>query len=101
LIAGVAGVLFGHYVGVLAPSILGFHEMATIIMMSIVGGYGTLFGAFIGAVLVNILMESFRIYQEWRLVVFAVTVVLMVRFYREGVYGLLKKYYPIIVKGHL
>jgi branched-chain amino acid transport system permease protein len=101
LIAGVAGVLFGHYVGVLAPSILGFHEMATIIMMSIVGGYGTLLGAFIGAVLVNILMESFRIYQEWRLVAFAVTVVLMVRFYREGVYGLLKKYYPIIVKGHL
>ena len=95
LMAGVAGVLFGHYVGVLAPSILGFQEMATIIMMTIVGGYGTLVGPFIGAVLIEVLMEGFRVYQEWRLVALAVTVILLVRFYREGLFGVLKKYTPL------
>ncbi|MCS6784965.1 MAG: branched-chain amino acid ABC transporter permease, partial [Candidatus Caldarchaeum sp.] len=95
VIAGVAGVLFGHYVGILAPSILGFHEMATVIMMVIVGGYGTFVGPILGAVVVEWLMESFRIYKEWRLVVFALTVIVLVRFYREGLVGLLKKYTPL------
>lgn len=95
VIAGVAGVLFGHYVGVLAPSILGFHEMATVIMMVIVGGYGTFIGPVLGAVVVETLMEGFRIYKEWRLVVFALTVIVLVRFYREGIVGLLKKYTPL------
>jgi branched-chain amino acid transport system permease protein len=92
IIAGVAGVLFGHYVGVLAPSILGFQEMATVIMMVIVGGYGTLLGPVIGALLMETLMEGFRIYREWRLVIFAVAVILIMRFYREGVVKVLQKY---------
>lgn len=95
VIAGVAGVLFGHYVGVLAPSILGFQEMATVIMMVIVGGYGYFVGPVLGAFLVEVLLESFRIYKEWRLVVFALTVIFLVRFYREGLVGLLRKHTPL------
>ncbi|MEN3048455.1 MAG: branched-chain amino acid ABC transporter permease [Candidatus Caldarchaeales archaeon] len=94
-VAGVAGVLFGHYVGVLAPSILGFHEMATVIMMAIVGGYGTLIGPVLGAVVVESLMEGFRIYKEWRLVAFALSVIVLVRFYRDGIVGLLKRFEPL------
>ncbi|MEM4183658.1 MAG: branched-chain amino acid ABC transporter permease [Candidatus Caldarchaeum sp.] len=91
-VAGVAGVFYGHYIGVLAPSILGFHEMATIIMMAIIGGFGNIFGAVLGALTLQVLLESFRVYREWRLVVFAIAVLVTVRVYREGLVGLLKKY---------
>lgn len=80
LIAGLAGALFGNYVGVLAPSILGFQEMTTIIMMVIVGGYCTWTSPLMSAVLLQYLMESFRIIREWRLVVFTIVVILLVRF---------------------
>jgi branched-chain amino acid transport system permease protein len=67
-VAGLAGAFFGHYLGVLAPSLLAFHEMATIIMMSIIGGFGTLYGPVVGVVAIQALFEGFRVYREWRLV---------------------------------
>ncbi len=95
ILAGIAGSFYGHYIGVLAPSLLGFHEMATIIMMAIIGGFGTLYGPVLGALTLQVLFEVFRIYKEWRLVVFAVAVLITVRIYREGLVGLLKKYTPL------
>jgi branched-chain amino acid transport system permease protein len=67
-VAGLAGAFFGHYLRVLAPSLLAFHEMATIIMMSIIGGFGTLYGPVVGVVAIQALFEGFRVYREWRLV---------------------------------
>lgn len=83
-IAGAAGAFYGHYIGLLAPVILGFNEMATIVIVVMAGGYATFWGPVIGAFIVEPLSEIFRITAEMRMVMFSAAVILMTRFYRGG-----------------
>ncbi|RLG49880.1 MAG: branched-chain amino acid ABC transporter permease [Thermoproteota archaeon] len=89
--AGLAGSFYGHYVGLLSPAMIKFNEMAMIIMMAIIGGFGTLEGPIIGAPFIELISELTREYGELRMVVFAAIVIVIMRFYREGLYGLFKK----------
>ena len=48
-VAGLAGAFYGHYVVVLSPQIADFSEMAKIIVMTVVGGFGSFAGPLVGA----------------------------------------------------
>ena len=86
LFAGVAGVLFAYQSGVIAPWHLGVNISALAMLMCIIGGPGTLWGPFLGA-LVIILVEYFSsIYvpERWPLILGAVFVI-AVMFLRGGI----------------
>jgi branched-chain amino acid transport system permease protein len=87
-IAGLAGGVYGHYTVLLSPQMVDFSEMAKIVIMVVIGGFGTFLGPIIGAAPVQIVMTWLQKYGEWDLAVFALIVILLMRFSMEGLAGL-------------
>ena len=92
LFAGLAGGLYAHlFVQVIAPQMLLLSEMALILAMTIVGGLGTLAGPVIGAVLLVFAQEQLReISPHAHLLIFATAVIVVMKFFRRGLYGLVQ-----------
>jgi branched-chain amino acid transport system permease protein len=88
IFAAVAGGFQGHYVGLLSPTPMKFNEMAMIIIMVIVGGLRTFPGPIVGAIFIEILSEFLRAWGEWRMVLFALLVIVVARSYPAGLVGL-------------
>lgn len=86
--AGMAGAFRAHYIGLMSPVTARFDEMIIIILMVILGGYGTFFGPIIGAPLIRVLLEYLRVYGEIRMILFAALVIIISRFFRGGLAGL-------------
>jgi branched-chain amino acid transport system permease protein len=86
--AAVAGGFQGHYIGLLSPTPMKFNEMAVIIIMVIAGGFRTFGGPVLGAVFIEVLSEELRAWGEIRMVLFAVLVLVIVRAYPAGLWGL-------------
>jgi branched-chain amino acid transport system permease protein len=87
--AGLAGVLYAHYVLTLTPSIVDFGEMARIIVMVVIGGLGSFIAPVIGAPPVYALNTWLAAWGEWSMVVFAAIVILIMRAYPAGLAGLI------------
>jgi branched-chain amino acid transport system permease protein len=86
-IASLAGAFYGHYNGLLTPVMVDFNEMAFIVIMVVIGGIRTISGPVLGAILIEILTETFREFGEIRMVVFALAVIATARLYNEGAIG--------------
>ncbi|MEM2960092.1 MAG: branched-chain amino acid ABC transporter permease [Candidatus Bathyarchaeia archaeon] len=84
IFAGLAGAFYGHYVQMLTPNIMLLSQMGLVIAMSIIGGIESLVGAVIGAFLVEFILEYLRDYGEWRLVLFGLALVLILRLSQNG-----------------
>lgn len=85
--AGVAGALYAHTVGFISPEVFGFPIMINTLLMVIGGGLGTIAGPVIGAVAFTALPEVLRFGDQWRLVIYGVLLVLLVRFLPRGLWG--------------
>lgn len=90
-LAGFAGALYAHYVGVITPDLLGFDVMVSMLVMVIVGGKGTLVGPLIGAIIVTFVPEELRLLKEFRLSLFGVALMLSVLLAPNGIASLLPK----------
>jgi branched-chain amino acid transport system permease protein len=90
-IAGIAGAFYGHYNGLLTPVMVDFNEMAFIVIMVVIGGIRTIAGPVIGAILIELLTETFREFGEIRMVIFALAVIAIARLYREGAMGVVRQ----------
>ena len=92
-IAGLAGALFVPQVGIISPAEMGIVPSIEMVIWVAIGGRGTLFGAVIGAIIVNSLKsgisESFP--EIWSYF-FGLTFVLVVLFMPDGLVGVVRKY---------
>lgn len=59
-IAGVAGALYAHYIGVIDPSKFDFNRSVEILIMVVLGGMGSISGSVISATVLTILPEVLR-----------------------------------------
>ena len=87
--AGLAGVLYAHYVLTLTPSIVDFSEMAKIIIIVVIGGLGYFIGPVLAAPPINFLSTYLQAFGEWSLVLFAAVVIVVMRSYPAGLAGLI------------
>jgi branched-chain amino acid transport system permease protein len=86
--AGVAGGLFAHTLGVgLTPQAAGFQRSFDIIIMVVLGGLGSISGATIAAIVITLLPEYLRPIAEYRMIVFALALVLIMIFRPQGLLG--------------
>lgn len=85
--AALAGGFLGHYIGLLSPTPMKFNEMATVVVMVIVGGLRTFPGPILGAVFIEVLSEGLRAWGEARMVLFALLVIIVARTYPAGLVG--------------
>jgi branched-chain amino acid transport system permease protein len=97
ILAGLTGALYGHTIGLLTPSQAHFSQMSFVIIAVVLGGFRTLWGPVIGALLAQGLAELLRFSMEWRLVVFGLVVILLVRFYPPGILGGLARLEHLVV----
>ena len=89
-LAGFSGALYAHYIRLISPEMLGLGETFTILTMVMVGGLGTFTGPIIGAVLLTVLSEALRFFEEAinvdiRLVIYGALLVATIIFMRKGV----------------
>ena len=86
-LAGLAGSLYAHFMMFITADDFSFPLSITILSMIVIGGIGTVRGAFFGAILLTILPELFRPLANYRMLVYAILLILFMRFLPEGLIG--------------
>lgn len=81
---GLAGALYGQYMGVAAPSTLSIELSFTAMVMSIVGGKGTIFGPAAAAYLLTVLFSWFWVPPAARLLFYSLILIVASRFASTG-----------------
>ena len=87
MFAGIAGGLFGHFTMYLHPNSFLFTTSFYLIIMIVVGGLGSIEGGVVGAILVTVILEVFRGFGAFRLVNFAILLVLIMIYRPQGLVG--------------
>ncbi|TCJ14843.1 branched-chain amino acid ABC transporter permease [Rubrobacter taiwanensis] len=87
-VAGVAGALWAHYNGIVAPVDVNWPLSATALIMVIVGGAGTLVGPMLGAAVVWFLDTGLSSYTERSTMIMGAVFILFVFFARGGIAGI-------------
>lgn len=92
--AGIAGVLFAYFNGIVSPTELGIMNSTLVLLSVILGGPGSLFGPAIGAGLILSLQHFISVAapQRWQLILGSIFV-LSVMYVRGGVAGYLLKFW--------
>jgi branched-chain amino acid transport system permease protein len=82
--AGLGGALYAHYELQVGPDLFAVVLSINIIIMVYVGGLGTIYGPVGGAILLNVLTESLRVFSEYRLWVYTLLLVFILFFMPQG-----------------
>jgi branched-chain amino acid transport system permease protein len=86
--AGIAGALFAHEVGTsLNPRELGFQKSFDIVIMVVLGGMGSVSGAALAAVILTILPELLREFAQYRMIIYALALIIMMIVRPQGLFG--------------
>jgi branched-chain amino acid transport system permease protein len=85
--AGVAGALYAHFALFLHPNTFTFMKSFEIVIMIALGGLGSLAGAVLGAVTLTVLPELFRGFAEYRMVIYALALILIMIYRPQGLLG--------------
>jgi branched-chain amino acid transport system permease protein len=83
-LAGLAGTIKAHQDGAVSPDQFIFLESAFLLAAIVLGGMGTILGVLLGATILKLLPEKLRFFSEYRLLLFGLLLVLMMRFRPEG-----------------
>ena len=88
-ICGLAGVLSANQTDFVSPAVMHWTRSGDLIIMTVLGGLGTLFGPVIGAVAFLFLEELLSGFTEYWQLIFGPMLVLVVIFARGGIDGML------------
>ncbi len=83
-LAGMAGTIKAHMDQAVSPDSYIFLESAFLLAAVVLGGMGTVGGVLIGAALLKFLPEKLRILDDYRLLMFGLVLVVMMRVRPEG-----------------
>jgi len=72
---GVTGAVYAHYVGFISPENFQFMLSVVVVTMVILGGMDNVFGVVFGAVLLTLLPEKLRIFEDFRLMLYGIIVI--------------------------
>ncbi len=82
--AGFGGVLFAAKLNYINPPCFTFMESALILSVVVLGGLGSILGVVLGALVLIVLPEYLRTFEEYRMLVFGGCMVLMMVFRPQG-----------------
>jgi branched-chain amino acid transport system permease protein len=85
--AGVAGAMYAFFNNFVSPSTVSLAQSVEALLMAIVGGIGTLFGAFVGAATIIVLENTVSAYTERWPTALGVTFIVVMIFAPEGIVG--------------
>ena len=79
-LAGLAGVLYSHNLGMLQSSKFDFNTSINVLVMVVLGGMGNIPGSIIAAVVLTVLPEEMRFLQDYRMIIYAVVLIVLMVF---------------------
>ena len=83
---GVAGALYAHSEGFIAPSTFAFGNVdVRVLVMVAFGGIGTLLGPVVGAAAFTIVDESLESFNEYRLIIYGTVILVLFLGFKRGV----------------
>ncbi len=84
-LAGFAGAFFAHKTATVSYESFRFLESVTLLAAVILGGMGTIPGAVLGASILFVLPEKLREFADYRLLLFGIALILIMRFRPQGI----------------
>ncbi len=96
--AGIAGGLFAHFLGYLNPSSFSFLKSIEVIAMVVLGGMGSISGAVIAAILLTVLPEVLRPVKDYRMVLYALMLIVLMITRPQGLMGSRELSWPRFLK---
>ncbi len=87
LFAAFAGCLYVFYTSYVEPSMFGWLKSAEWIIMVFFGGRGSITGAVLSSLVLLSLPELLRFADEWRTIIYCVTVIIILSYRPNGVMG--------------
>jgi branched-chain amino acid transport system permease protein len=93
-VAGLTGSLFAHFFRLLHPTTFAWMTSEMVVIMSLVGGLGTLIGPIIGAGIVTLILELMRFAPELRLIIWSVALIAVLIIEPKGLMGLVRRIQP-------
>ena len=88
LFASLSGSLYAHWVAFISPELFSLDIALFLIVILLVGGIGTLWGAPVGALALTILGESLRASKSFSQLTFGVLLIVVLLFAPNGLTGL-------------
>lgn len=85
--AGVAGALYSGYLGILKPDNFKFMTSIEILVMVVLGGMGSMLGSVVSAAVLTALPEALRVLSDWRMIAYALLLILVMIFKPSGLMG--------------
>ncbi len=86
-IAGVAGGLYAHHIGVINPTKFDFNYSIEFLVMVVLGGMGSTTGSILAAIVLTILPEALRGFSDYRMLLYSVVLIVMMLFKPNGLLG--------------
>jgi branched-chain amino acid transport system permease protein len=89
---GLSGSIYGLFSQLIAPSYFAFASVdLPVHLIVILGGRGTLLGPYIGAAVITVVNELLRLLGPLTLVIYGVTLIFLLAFFRNGIIEFLKR----------
>ncbi|MEL7563737.1 MAG: branched-chain amino acid ABC transporter permease [Dehalobacterium sp.] len=85
--AGLAGAIYANYMFLVQPNTFSFLKTFDILVMVVVGGLGSMTGSIVGAVVMTGVSAALASIPEWRLVITALIMIIMMLFRPQGLLG--------------
>jgi len=85
--AGVAGGLFAHYFYIAHPASFTFMKSFDILTMVVLGGLGSISGSITSAILLTFISAGLASYPEWRMVIYALMLIILMIYRPQGLFG--------------
>ncbi len=85
--AGIAGSLLAHFKTYIVWSDFGFSVSIMLLTMCILGGLESIYGPLVGASIVVLLPEIFRPLMDYRLITYAIFLILLLKYMPQGIIG--------------
>jgi branched-chain amino acid transport system permease protein len=86
-LAGLGGDLYAHFIRYVTPYDFGFVPSIYVLVMVVLGGLGTVRGPVFGACFLTLLPEVFRFVQDYRNLIYGLTLVVFMLYEPRGLLG--------------
>ena len=86
-IAGLAGGFYAHYMRYISPDSFDQIESFLILTMLVFGGTGNLIAPIAGTSVLVLVTEAFRVFKDYRMVIYGTLLIAMMLFRRSGMLG--------------
>jgi len=91
LFAGLFGVFYAHYLGLLTPDVSGIAITVQALAICYIGGRGTLWGSLPGAIVIIAIFEIFRPLAAYRFIIYGILLIIVMIWAQGGLARVIQK----------